>query len=189
MFYFLTFFFFNLFYVSERFVCMDVCALHACSATWRPEGIRSPGTGVTCSWSSWGAGNRNRSSRRAVSAPHHWATSLALPCFVRNWNSCVCISSQWEVRSLAYFLDFCGALFLYFFILSSFLLKVVLTFRTILCVFSSIFLQIISRRRCHIKKLISCISLENPWCSFPLRVHVCLLSYTMDSGSLHVVRD
>lgn len=40
-------FFFNLFYVSERFVCMDVCALHACSATWRPEGIRSPRTGVT----------------------------------------------------------------------------------------------------------------------------------------------
>lgn len=45
MFYFL--FFFNLFYVPERFVCMDVCALHACSATWWPEGNRSPRTGVT----------------------------------------------------------------------------------------------------------------------------------------------
>lgn len=65
-------------------------------------------------WSSWGAGNRNRSSGRAVNAPHHWATSFALSCFVCNWNCPLWSSSQWEARSLFYFMDFHGALFFYF---------------------------------------------------------------------------
>lgn len=139
-----------------------------------------------CCWSSWGAGNRNRSSGRAVNAPHHWATSLALPCFLCNWNCCLWSSSQWKARSLAYFMDFHGAFLFYFLFWVLILLKVVSIFRTILCFFYFIFLQILYRKKWSIKKLIRCISLENHWCRFPLRVHLCLLSYTMDSGSLHV---